>query len=152
MLGNSDIHDPDLLQESKSTAHRTMTLVFAKERTPESVKEALLAGRTVVWFQDQLIGRREQLEGLFQNSVKMPQPIVRSGKNVWIQLHNACEADLQLASTGGNGPGSISLPARSTTLVRFSTNKPDTPLELQYRVTNMLVAPEQGLPVNLLAK
>ena len=65
MLGNSDIHDPDLLQKSTSESHRTMTLVFAAERTPAAVKEALLVGRTAVWYQDQLIGRREYLEPLF---------------------------------------------------------------------------------------
>jgi hypothetical protein len=149
MLGNSDIHGPDLLRESTSDEHRTMTLVFARQRTAESVKEALLEGRTVVWFKDQLIGKAEHLQGIFQAAVSRKQPAVRSGKNVWLQLHNACATDFQLVQAGGNGPAAISLPARSTSLVRCSTAAPDTPLELRYTVTNLLVAPEQGLTVDL---
>ena len=96
MLGNSDIHAPDLLQKSTSSDHRTMTLVFARERTPESVKEALIAGRTVVWFKDQLIGRREYLQGLFQGAVKVQEQLVRRGKVVCLQVHNSCDADIRL--------------------------------------------------------
>lgn len=149
MLGNSDIHDPDLLQESSAENHRTMTLVFASDRTVESVKEALLAGRTVVWYQNQLIGRREYLDGLFRGAVQVQQPVVRSGKTVWMQVHNACEANMELTRRSGNGPQSISLPARRTVLIRFNTAARDTPLDLQYTATNLLVAPETGLDVTL---
>ena len=65
MLGNSDIHDPDLRRQSTAADHRTMTLVMAKERTLDGLKEALVAGRTAVWYHEQLIGRREILEPLF---------------------------------------------------------------------------------------
>jgi len=149
MLGNSDIHDPGLLRQSTSSNHRTITLIFAKERTPESVKEALLAGRTVVWYKDQLIGRSEYLEGLFHGAVKVRQPIVRRGRNVWLQIANGCSADVELIRSGGNGPQSMTLPACTTALVRFSTATPETPLDLQYMATNLLVAPETGLPVKL---
>ncbi len=80
MLGNSDIHDADLRKQSTADDHRTMTLVFATEKTPAALKEALLAGRTAVWYKDQLIGRKEQLEPLFYGAVQIEQPIARSGK------------------------------------------------------------------------
>ncbi|MGM0490602.1 MAG: Sb-PDE family phosphodiesterase [Planctomycetota bacterium] len=149
MLGTSDIHPPDLLRKSTASEHRTMTLVFAKERTPESLKEALLDGRTVVWFKDQLIGRRDYLESLFHEVVTVKQPIVRTGKNVWLQIANSCHADVNLARAGGNGPESMTVPAGATALVRFSTADSDTPLDLRYTVTNWLIKPETGLPVEL---
>lgn len=40
---------------------RPMTLVFATERTPEAVREALLAGRTLACFDDNLMGREEYI-------------------------------------------------------------------------------------------
>ncbi|HYW80759.1 MAG TPA: hypothetical protein VE890_14355, partial [Thermoguttaceae bacterium] len=52
MLGNTDIHDPDLRQASTTDDHRTMTLVFVKEKTLDGLKEALQQGRTVVWYED----------------------------------------------------------------------------------------------------
>ena len=61
MMGDSDIHAPDLRKKSSPHDHRTITLVFAKERTVPAIKEALQAGRTAVWFKDQIIGRREYL-------------------------------------------------------------------------------------------
>jgi hypothetical protein len=149
MMGNSDIHDPDLLTRSTAAEHRTTTLVFVKEKTPESVKEALFAGRTVVWYKDQLIGRREQLEPLFYGAVKMSLPMQRSGKSVWFQLQNTCTADIKLAKASGNGPATITIPAWGTVSVRFSVVAEDTPVDLQYTATNLLIAPETGLPVAL---
>jgi len=35
-----------------------MTLVMAKERTPEAIREALNAGRTVAWASKYLAGKR----------------------------------------------------------------------------------------------
>ncbi|MHB0956947.1 MAG: Sb-PDE family phosphodiesterase [Pirellulaceae bacterium] len=149
MLGNSDIHDPDLRKQSTADDHRTMTLVFVTEKTPAALKEALLAGRTAVWYTDQLIGRREHLEPLFHGAVQIQTPIVRSGKSVWLQIHNSCSAEIKLVRLTGNGPDSITLPAQATTLVRFSTAADDTPLDLQYTAANFLIAPETGLPVVL---
>ncbi len=149
MLGNSDIHAPDLRLQSSGADHRTMTLVFARERTAEAVKEALLAGRTAVWFENQLIGRREYLEPLFQQAVTIPVAPVRQGKRVWLQLKNSCACDVQLQRAGGNGPASITVPAESTVLVRVTTAANDTPLDLRYTATNLLVEPETGLSVTL---
>jgi 3',5'-nucleoside bisphosphate phosphatase len=77
MLGNTDIHDPDLRLRSSADNHRTINLVFAKERTLDAVKESLFAGRTVVWYKDQLIGRKDWLEPLFQACVKIAPPHLR---------------------------------------------------------------------------
>ena len=149
MVGNTDIHDTDLRTQSTAADHRTMTLVFATEKTPASLKEALLAGRTAVWYKDQLIGRKEHLEPLFYGAIQIEQPITRSGKSVWLRIRNACDADIKLARSAGNGPAAITLPAQVTTLVRMSTAADDTPLDLQYTATNFLIAPETGLPVVL---
>ena len=149
MLGTSDIHPPDLLRKSTPAEHRTMTLVFVKERTPESLKDALLDGRTVVWYKDQLIGRRQYLERLFEEVITGQTPIVRSGKNVWLQVANTCHADVRLSRTGGHGPATMTVPAGTTALFRFSTPEADTPLDLQYTATNWLIKPETGLPVEL---
>jgi hypothetical protein len=149
MLGNSDIHDPDLRRRSTADDHRTMTLAFVTAKTPAALKEALLAGRTAVWYKDQLIGRQEQLAPLFYGAVRIESPIVRSGKSVWLQVRNTCSADIKLARSAGNGPASITIPANATALVQMSTAADDTPLDLQYTATNFLIAPGTGLPVVL---
>lgn len=151
MLGNTDIHDPDLRKQSLPDDHRTMTLVFATERTPAAIKEALLAGRTAVWCKNQLIGRKEILEPLFAAAVRVETPVVRSGKTVYLRISNSCDLDIKLTRTAGNGPATIALPAQATRLVEMSTAANDTPLDLQYSTTSFLIAPDTGLPVVLKA-
>ncbi|MCE5205590.1 MAG: Sb-PDE family phosphodiesterase [Porphyromonadaceae bacterium] len=63
MFGNSDVHG-DLLGYKDS--HRPMTLVFVKEKTEESIKEALLARKTAVYVNDYIIARRPEAEALFK--------------------------------------------------------------------------------------
>lgn len=70
IMGTSDIHkliDWDF--KVNDGGHRPVTLVFAKERTEESVKEALLEGRTVVNYKDLLIGRETFLVPLLKASI-----------------------------------------------------------------------------------
>jgi len=149
MIGTSDIHDTDLRRKSTSSEHRTMTLVFVKERTLDGLKEALQQGRTTVWYADQLIGRREWLEQLFAKCVSIAPPNVNSGSTTWVEIRNACNADITLERTGGIGPSQLVLPAGTTTLVKLRVGKATGPVELHYTATNFLPAPETGLPVVL---
>ncbi len=149
MLGNSDIHDPDLLEQNLHAKHRTMTLVFVKERSLAGLKESLLAGRTVVWYKDQLIGRKEWLDPLFHACVRVDPPHLRGKDAVWVVLRNVGEVDIQLRRSGKVGPEKLTLPARSTSLVKVGTSQPAQPVELAYTATNWLVAPGAGLPVTI---
>jgi hypothetical protein len=149
MLGNSDIHDPDLRKQSAPDDHRTMTLVFAKERRLASVKEALVERRTAVWFQDQLIGRQELLEPLFAQCIRVAKPHLRSKDAVWVVIRNLCDLEIKLQRTGKLGPPQVTLPARSTILAKIGLRTPQEPAELSYTAVNFLIAPGKGLPVTL---
>jgi len=149
MLGNSDIHGPDVADRTTPGQHRTMTLAFAKERTLESLKEALQAGRTVVWSQDQLIGRREWLEPLSGQCVHVLPSAVRSKNAVWARMRNGCDIDVKLERSSGTGPEELTLPARTTSLVKIPSRKPNQPIELHCTVRNFLIAPRQSLSVTL---
>lgn len=67
-MGNSDIHEPVANDYGLQTL-RPMTLVFAKECTEESIKEALFAGRSAAFFNGKLAGRAEHLTALFKASL-----------------------------------------------------------------------------------
>jgi hypothetical protein len=149
MVANSDIHQPDLRTKNSADDHRTLTLVFAKERTLDGVKEALFEGRTAVWFEDQLIGRQELLGPLFDRCLRIAPPHLRSKDAVWVEMENVCDLEVKLKRTGNLGPVELVLPARSVSLVKIGTSRPAEPPELAYTATNFLIAPEQGLPVTL---
>lgn len=149
LLGNTDIHDPDLRRESLSQDHRTMTLVFVKVRSLAGLKEALYARRTIVWYKDQLIGREEWLRPFFEACLKVGKPLVRSKTSVTIELRNCGQADLQLESAGLPRPQSVVLPANAITLLRLPISDAVTPVALKCTVKNLLVAPGKPLSVTL---
>ncbi len=77
IFSNSDIHEPlNLDYHVHAGDHRPLTLVFAKERTLASIKEALFDRRTAVYFGDRLIGEERFLRPLFDLSVKVMNPAI----------------------------------------------------------------------------
>jgi 3',5'-nucleoside bisphosphate phosphatase len=152
MLGNSDIHAPDLRRVSAPDDHRTMTLVFVKERSMDSLKEALKAGRTAVWFENQIIGRAEFLEPFFHASVSLSPCHHRYRDTVYCTMFNRSDIPLELQRTGKSGPRSINLPPHTTSLLKIGTKAKGDSLTLQYEVINYLIAPDTPLPVKLTVK
>ncbi|MCL1974230.1 MAG: Sb-PDE family phosphodiesterase [Bacteroidetes bacterium] len=70
MLGNSDVHDPIQAQYNfDKGAHRTMTLVFARDVSTQGVKEALRERRTAVYCGERLIGEERYLKALFEQAL-----------------------------------------------------------------------------------
>jgi len=149
MMGNSDIHAPDISCGHTPEDHRTLTLVFARERTIDAIKDALFDRRTVVWYKNQLIGPQDYLEQLLEQSVAIAPPYYRRGDYVWIEITNNCELDLTVQKLSGQGPISLTLPANAGTTVRVKLDKQQTSLDLSYEVTNCLIGPGKSLPVHL---
>jgi len=71
MMANTDIHASDWNQYGHQNPLRPMTLIFAKERSYDSVKEAFFARRTVAFAAGMIIGSREWLEKLLAACVTM---------------------------------------------------------------------------------
>ncbi|MDR0611432.1 MAG: PHP domain-containing protein [Planctomycetaceae bacterium] len=71
LFANSDIHPSELEQYGIQNPLRPITLVLAKERTVESVKEAFFAKRTIAWAANILWGRGPWLPALFKASVNI---------------------------------------------------------------------------------
>lgn len=148
MMGNSDIHAPSIEYRYTASEHRTLTLVLAKERTIESVREALFAGRTAVWVENRLIGRPEHLKLLYDASVRVSPVHFTDGKRSFFEIRNRSMLELQLVRTGKSGPARITVPARSSVIESVEL-KDNSPVEMQYTVENMLIALDKGLPVTL---
>lgn len=71
IFANSDIHASEVNQYGIHNQLRPITLVLAKERSIESIREALFAHRTVAWAADMVWGIKEWLTALFMASVTM---------------------------------------------------------------------------------
>jgi hypothetical protein len=164
MFSNSDIHAPITLDYHVHTDdHRPLTLVFAKEKTIDSLKEALFARRTVVYSAHKLIGDEQFLRPIFEKSVRVDQAAIQflAKKKVTVQVSNDSDIDyvLELVSApeGMTAPKQLILPPLKTVLLPLESGfRPPGPTSknaLVYRVTNLLVAPgramEATLPIQL---
>jgi hypothetical protein len=70
VTANTDIHGTTETDYVGASAGRNMTLIFAKEKTLEAMREALEAHRTLAYSFDQIAGDEDLLKALFQASVK----------------------------------------------------------------------------------
>lgn len=142
VFSNTDAHEPinywyDLHQPG---SHRAMTLVFAKSRTLDGVKNALFAKRTIGFFGNTLVGSEELLIELFNASVKLHKPFRQTQKDnkitYFAELENPTDLPFTLkkeASWEDNARTDlVQLPPRSITIINYSA---DNEL-LEYQVTN----------------
>jgi hypothetical protein len=99
MMGTSDIHQP--IQTDYDFAkgeHRTMTFVFAKDRSEEAIHEALNSRRTAVWYRDQVIGQEELLRAFFEKCILVKE-VRRDEKGISLSITNLTDIPLQLIKT-----------------------------------------------------
>lgn len=72
VMGSTDIHNLVAHEyHLGGYVHRSMTLVFAKDRTAAAIREALDAGRTVAWSSKYIAGKEEHVRNLFNACVEM---------------------------------------------------------------------------------
>ena len=69
MMANSDIHTLSSCRYNRTI--RPMTLVFAKERTIESVREAMFAGRMLALYTNKLAGNADLIKQVVQKSLQV---------------------------------------------------------------------------------
>ena len=153
MMSDSDIHQPSMLSESSPENHRSMTLVFARQKSIDAVKEALIEGRTTAWFKNQLIGRKKYLDAIFKESVEIGKPYNKYKDTIWVEINNNSDIDIVLQRAGTLGPVKVTLPANTTTILKTKTGakteEAPEQIELSYIAGNFLITPDKGLPVTL---
>ncbi len=104
-LANSDIHIVASHRFNLQEYFRPMNLVLARERTMESLKEAMFANQSVAFFLDNLAGTEELLQKLFQHSVEVSKPFFTAENgNRLVELKNKTDLTFKLENTeSGNG-------------------------------------------------
>jgi len=157
VLGNTDIHQPiNLEYKIQGGGQRPLTLVFARERTVEAIKEALFNRRTAALAAGKIFGDASFLRPLFDGSVKVLNAAPRREKTL-LQIHNDSSVDFLLERAAK--PGDVSIPEKITLWagktglieVRGLGKLPAaiSRLDLSWRVTNLLTAPNTPLTVKL---
>ena len=152
VMGSSDIHNlvAHEYDRSKDYVHRTMTLVMARERTPEAIREALDAGRTVAWASKYLAGKEEHVRALFGACVELLPShyteVKAKGNNTkWYEIRNNSDLYFELQLKEGNGTKHVVLYPRAAQLI----SAPDGTASLTYDVISTYVRSDTHLSVVL---
>lgn len=102
VLGTSDIHGlVDWTHNAGHGGHRPATIVIAPARTPEALRKALFEGRTVAWYNDNLVGHRRNLEPIVRACLTLePKGYLPRSTVLEVVLVNACPLAFTLRNRG----------------------------------------------------
>ena len=148
LIGTSDVHNLiDWDYEPHRGGHRPVTLVLAEARTPDALKAALFAGRTVVLFKHLLIGRRQYLQPLLQASLTLEAATrdpAREAISVTLRNHTSSPFRLRHA-TGQQAFGTradlVDVAPHSTEVLWLTSAVAGDSVALEFEVLNALTAP-----------
>ena len=146
IIGNSDIHNVfDKKYDRNKVPIRPVTLVFAKERNEESIKEAMFARRTATLFFNKLIGPKELIEPLVKQSIQVSKPFLYDGGFIYFEVRNLSDIEFTLLKIGKDDSGLPSktvLPRQSTIVARVKqeAGKNQT---YSFKLENALIGVEQ---------
>jgi histidinol phosphatase-like PHP family hydrolase len=148
VTGNSDAHG--VISETypePEFSHRPVTLVFARERSPESIRDAMFAGRTAVWYGDSLAGFEQYARPLFNAAIRVSSPYKDDGKKIWFEIANNSDLPMDMSGGPAGAPAELKLPARSVTRVVAGRQYLQQPLT--YSVNNIVTGSGKVLGVEI---
>ena len=137
IAANTDIHATTAIEYTIAGVNRPMTLILAKDRSLDSIREALEAGRTIAYGFGHLCGSEEFLLDLFKSSVIL-SPV--DGKKV--ALTNMTSIPYIIKKENGNP---VIIPPFTTYNTSISKNAET----LSLTVLNMWIGAETHLEVVL---
>jgi histidinol phosphatase-like PHP family hydrolase len=156
IIGASDIHglidyDYDI---SKGT-HRTVTLVFAEERSVKGIAQALFQKHTVALYDRQFIGRDAELGALFNSFVSFERlPSRRKDRQqTTVRISNTGPIAIELKVAGhvslNKSVGYITVPAAGSAIITVLDRAANDPIDLELVWVNSWKAPKAHVSVQI---
>ena len=148
ILGTSDVHQLiDWDYEPHHGGHRPVTLILAETNTEASVKEALFARRTVVWFNDLLIGEERNVAPLLKASLTIASASYTPDTTILeVTFRNVSDATFQLKNlssyTFAEDDDYLVIPQHSETMIPVNVIDRLATVELEFEVLNAIIAPK----------
>ncbi|MDX2248546.1 MAG: Sb-PDE family phosphodiesterase [Bacteroidia bacterium] len=158
IMGTSDIHGlVDWAYQVPEGGHRPITLVFATEKTEAAIKEGLVNRRTVVWYNNTLIGREAQLMPLLNACVTIKSAAYQDQSSVvTVTLENHSDAEFILSSFGDYTfhahDDVVMVAPNGITEVQVKTLEKMKSFDLKFSVLNAITAPRTHPELTLKVK
>lgn len=149
IMGTSDIHGLIDWDYTEKGHDRPITLVFAKEKSLESMQEALFAGRTVAVYNSLLVGKEEFLNPLIKASIKVNfAKYIPKTQVLEVELENVASSPLLFENQMEYGFYSsspiFSIPALGTYTLRIKTLEKKESIDLELRAIGAFNAPKES--------
>lgn len=148
-IGNSDIHGlVDWQYQIPEGGHRPITLVFAKEKTEQAIKEALINRRTLAYYNDILVGEQQWIAALTKNSLNLSDAFYIGDTDIAeITVENKGDAPYILRNLSGftfyDRSDLVILKPHEQTKIKVLTKQQLNTFELKCEMLNGVTAPNK---------
>ncbi|MDB2653569.1 hypothetical protein N9Y68_01475 [Luminiphilus sp.] len=156
IIGASDIHGLiDYDYDITAGTHRTVTLVFAEERSVTGIAQALFQKHTVALYDRQFIGREAELDALFNSFVSFERlPSRRKDRQqTTVRIRNVGPIAIELKVAGNislnKSVGYITVPANGATVITVLDRAANEPIDLELVWVNSWQAPKTHASVQI---
>ncbi|HMB65020.1 MAG TPA: Sb-PDE family phosphodiesterase [Eudoraea sp.] len=148
IMGTSDIHGLITWDYTEKGRHRPVTLVFARDKSVESLREALFAGRTVAAYNSLLIGKSEFLDPLIKASIRIEKAAyIPKTQVLQIDLKNISSCNLlfenQMPWSFYSSSPIFEIPAGGTYTLKVKTLEIKEQIGLRLKALKAFSAPGQ---------
>lgn len=153
LLGTSDIHGlTDWLFDIPNGGHRPTTFALCDTQDTPAIKQALFQGRTIVWYEDLLLGKEENIRPVLAANFTAHWIGYEPNKTLArVQLVNKSALPLNLTYKGSYSfykrAHTLILPAYESIELLVKTNEKRNEIRLDFVVNNVLIGPKQGTPI-----
>ena len=159
IFANSDIHAPiDFLFDPAKKEHRAMTIVLAKDRSIEGLKDAFINHRTLAIFDEKIYGSEQYVKPFLENCIVVSENITIPGRTdeIYISLTNISDFPIHLLGLSNDQfqlPKTIDLLPNTTVRVKVSQiksmQKGINRLQLPFKVLNGFMTPDQNVVITI---
>lgn len=155
IMGTSDVHGLiDWDYETQHGGHRPITLVFSKERSIESLQEGLTAGRTVVWYNNLLVGKEENMNLLLDASLKVEKVEYPGNTSIaHVTIKNLSDTEFELRNLTDfsfyDMADLVKIKPQGETVIKVKTKDILSDFDLEFEVMNAVIAPKAHAKLTL---
>ena len=149
IIGTSDVHE--LIEwdyDSSKNEHRPVTLILSEKRNQNSIKEALLDRRTIVFYKNKLIGKEENLVPLLDSILGFKSLGYRGDTSILrVEISNNSSSDMTLKNLSAynfsRSDDYIFIPKNETKTIMVKTLEVIKAIKLKFEVLNAITAPKK---------
>ena len=149
IIGTSDVHE--LIEwdyDSSKNEHRPVTLILSEERNQNSIKEALLDRRTIVFYKNKLIGKEENLVPLLDSILGFKSQGYRGDTSILrVEISNNSSSDMTLKNLSvynfSRSDDYLFIPKNETKTIMVKTLEVIKAIKLKFEVLNAITAPKK---------